>query len=177
MNELMDIIKTRRSCRKFTDSPVSDETIMELLEGARWAPSGSNIQPWYFGVVKEERLLKKIITLSPGINGNPQAIIALCADKKRAYERGGELGRDYLSVADISMASQNIMLLATEKGLGTCVIKSFNSGSVARLLKLPENVVPELLITVGYPAAEPVKGKRRPLDEVVFREQWGGKDE
>ena len=35
----------------------------------------------------------------------------------------------------------------------------------------------ELLITVGYPAAEPVKGKRRPLDEVVFREQWGGKDE
>lgn len=63
--ELMDAIRQRRSVRKFKDDPVPDELIDELLEAARLAPSGSNIQPWRFVVVQSEEMKKKLDEVTP----------------------------------------------------------------------------------------------------------------
>jgi len=57
---IMDIIKKRRSIRNYNKEKVSTEVIMELLEGAVYAPTGSNIQPWYFVVVNDERINKQL---------------------------------------------------------------------------------------------------------------------
>ena len=60
--ELMEAIKTRRSIRKFTDEPVPMEKIEKILEAAMWAPSGQNLQPWYFVVLtKEEDLILLVL--------------------------------------------------------------------------------------------------------------------
>jgi len=168
--ETFDAIKGRRSVRKYTDRKIPKERLEEIMQAAVWSPSGSNAQAWEFIVVENNDDIKKIKTLSPGIFGNPAAMIIVCRDLKRAYEVCGELGRDVLSLMDISMASQNIMLAAYDIGIASCVVRSFGISAVKRLYDLPEHINPELLITLGYPEETPKPRKRRGVSEVVH---WG----
>ncbi|WP_406541474.1 nitroreductase family protein [Clostridium ljungdahlii] len=82
------------------------------------------------------------------------------------------MGRDELAIMDISMASENIMLLAAERGLGTCPVKSFNAQAVRKILKLPEYVSPDLIITLGYPKNETKSPPKRKLEDVLFYNDW-----
>jgi len=167
--ETFDAIKGRRSVRNYTDRKIPQEHLEKIMEAAIWSPSGSNAQAWEFIVVESDDDIKRIKTFSPGIFGNPAAIIIVCRDLKRAYELCGELGRDILSVMDISMASQNIMLAAYDLGIGSCAVRSFGISAIKRLYDLPEHINPELLITLGYPEETPKPPKRREINEVV---QW-----
>jgi len=168
--ETFDAIKGRRSVRKYTDRKIPKEKLEEIMEAAVWSPSGSNVQAWEFIVVENNDAIKKIKTFSPGIFGNPAVMIIVCRDLKRAYEVCGELGRDILSLMDISMASENIMLAAYDLGIGSCAVRSFGISAVKRLYDLPEQINPELLITLGYPEETPKPPKRREVGEVVH---WG----
>ncbi len=168
--ETIDAIKGRRSVRKYTDRKIPKEKLEEIMEAAVWSPSASNAQAWEFIVVESNDDIKKTKTFSPGIFGNPAAMIIICRDLKRAYEVGGELGRDILSLMDISMAGQNIMLAAYNLGIGSCAVRSFGISAVKRLYDLPEHINPELLVTLGYPEETPKPPGRRELGEVVH---WG----
>lgn len=174
MNDsILDIIKKRRSIRQYSQKEIPDKLLLELIEAAIWAPTGSNIQPWYFIIVKNKDVLNRIKAFSPGLLGNPPTIIVICSDRKRAFEKGGNLGRDELCIMDISMAAQNLMLLATEKGIGTCPVKSFNKKAISRILELPDYISPDLIISVGYYTEEPKVPKRKDVAEVTFFNQWG----
>jgi len=170
--ETFEAIKGRRSVRSYKDKKISTQQLEKIMEAAIWSPSGGNAQPWEFIVVGNDNDIKKIKTFSPGIFGNPAAIIIVCRDLKRAYEVGGELGRDTLSMMDISMASQNIMLAAYELGIGSCAVRSFGISAIKRLYDLPDHINPELLITLGYPETIPEPPKRREISEVVH---WHGR--
>lgn len=166
-------IYERRSIRSFKKGKVGDELIVKVLDAARWAPSGGNIQPWRFIVVKDEKMVRLIKMFSPGLFGEPPVVIVVCSDKREAYRKGGEIGRDYLSIVDCAMATQNILLAAYALGLGTCVVKSFNSQAVKKILKLPDHVEPELLVTLGYPLETPKPPPRKPLNEIVYLNYYG----
>lgn len=169
--ELMEAIRGRRSVRKYEERPIPRELLTQVIEAGTWAPSGGNIQPVRYVVVDDPRTVAKIQTISPGMIGSrPAAVIVVATDKKLAYELGGELGRDTMSLMDASMATQNILLAAYGLGLGTCVVKSFSPRAVAALLGLPDHVVPELLVSVGYPAEVPPAPRRRDLSEILH---WG----
>jgi len=165
--ETFDAIKGRRSVRSYKDRKIPKEQLEKILEAAIWSPSGSNAQAWEFIVVENDDAIKKIKTFSPGIFGDPAAIIIVCRDLKRAYEICGELGRDTLSLMDISMASQNIMLAGHDLGIGSCAVWSFGISAIKRLYDLPEYINPELLITLGYPEEMPKPPRRRGINEVV----------
>ncbi len=169
---LLELIKGRRSVRSFTDEPVPDETLKLLVEAACWAPTGSNMQAWEFVVIRDKEKIRKMKSFSPGLFVAPPALIVICADRDRAFQKGGEMGRDIVSLFDVAMAAQNILLLAHSMGLGTCVLRSFDQKAFQIFLELPENVVPELLITVGIPKATPPAPPRRPLEEVLHFERW-----
>jgi nitroreductase len=83
--------------------------------------------------------------------------------------KGGDLGRDYLSIADSSMAAQNIMLAAHALGLGTCAIASFHRRGMQQILGLPAEIVPMLLLSVGIPA-QPARAPTREKDVMWFNE-------
>jgi nitroreductase len=100
--------------------------------------------------------------------GNATALMILCADKRRAYDKGGEVGRDVLSIMDIAIATQNICLEATDLGLGSCIIRSFNQDAVRALLDLPENISPELVVSLGYPRSIPNPPPRRKIEDTVI---------
>jgi nitroreductase len=177
MNQLeyniLDIIKKRRSIRKYKKENVPRKMLLKLIEAAIWAPSGSNVQPWYFIIIDNHNTIEQIKVFSPGLLGKPPSIILVCSDRKKAFEKGGTLGRDELCVMDISMAAQNIMLLAEELGLCSCPVKSFNKKAISKILNLPEYVSADLIISIGYSNEITNTPKRRSVKEVLFFNRWG----
>jgi nitroreductase len=170
---ILDVMKKRRSTRKYKKENVSKDLLLQLIEAAIWAPSGSNVQPWYFIIVDDANMVEQVNVFSPGLLGGPPSIILICSDRKRAFEKAGTLGRDELCVMDISMAAQNIMLLAEEIGLSTCPVKSFNKRAISKILNLPDYVSADLIISVGYSGKITSAPKRRIVKEVTFFNTWG----
>lgn len=168
-----EVVKKRRSIRKFKDKPVERTLLLELVEKASLAPSASNLQAWKFCIVDDPALVRKVDMFSPGLSGKPPVIIAVCSDYGYAEAKtSGSNYKVYGCIMDASMAAENLMLAAVEAGLGTCAIKSYNDAAVRKLLKLPEHLHLELLISVGYPSDEPKMPKRKSREEIVFFNGW-----
>jgi nitroreductase len=162
---VLDIIKSRRSIRRFLDKPIPLEVLQVLLEAAQWAPSGGNIQPWAFVVIREPANIRKVKMFSPGLGGDPAALIVMCSDQSAEAST---------AIMDVSIAAQNVMLAATDNGVGSCVVRSHNQSALQTLLNIPTHVVPELIVALGYPARPARHPGRRPIEELVHWEEYGG---
>ncbi|MGQ9624397.1 MAG: nitroreductase family protein [Candidatus Bathycorpusculaceae bacterium] len=173
--DVFEAIKGRRSIRKYKTEPVDKELVKKLLDAARWAPSGGNIQPWLFIVIDDSNVLDVIRKISPGYFGETPLAILVCSNKEKAYKNGGTLGRDYLSVVDCAMAVQNMLLAAYALGLGTCVVKSFSHTAMKEVLAIPEGIEPELLVIIGHPNQVPKPPPRVPMSEIVHLNRYGEK--
>ena len=170
--ETLEAIHSRRSVRAFTEEPVPEELLRQVLQAGVGAPSGGNVQPWGFIVIRSPRRVRALRALAPGIIGQPTALIAIGLDVERAGQRGGALGVK-LAWIDIGLAMQNLLLAAHDLGLGACPVGSFHRKAVALFLDLPPHVQLVLLIALGYPQTTPPSRGRRPLGEVCFAERWG----
>jgi nitroreductase len=174
--KLDEIIKKRRSIRKFKAGPVKREDIEACIEAARLAPSACNAQAWHFTVFDEEEargtfcdavftglysnsaIFKKapvIIAMSAAIGGNMMT-------------RAGQLvsGTKFYLV-DQGIAGQNLVLKATELGLGTCWIGWFDPKKARKALKLPLTHEVVALIAVGYADEEPAPRPRKEFKEII----------
>jgi nitroreductase len=170
--ETLEAIHSRRSVRAFTEEPIPDKLLRQVLQAAATAASGGNVQPWGFVLVRYPHHLQALQALAPGIISQPTALVVICLDVQRAERLGGALG-PRLAWIDIGLATQNLLLAAYDLGLGACPIGSFHGQAVALFLDLPSHVRPVLLIALGYPQAKPPSPGRRPLAEVCFAERWG----
>ena len=166
-----DIIKNRRSIRKFREEKIPKDILLKILEAGIWAPSGSNIQPWEFILITNKDTIEKTKLISPGLFGNPPALIILCINKERS-KKAGKLG-ETMALMDVSMAAQNMVLMAYFLGIGSCPVASFNKTALKEVLTIPEEVEPVLIISLGYPEFWPKLPRRRPLREVVHVEEYG----
>ncbi len=99
--------------------------------------------------VADQKNVHKIKTVSPGMLGKPAAVICICSNQERSFQKVGKLGPELIKL-DCAMAAQNIMLRAYDLGIGTCVIASTNKSAVAELINLPEHINMELLVTLGH---------------------------
>ena len=167
-----EAIRNRRSVRRYQADSIPLDRLTRLVELGVWAPSGGNAQTWRFVIVTRPEIIRALHAVAPGMLSIPPAVIAICQDKKLAFQRGGKLGQECTSVMDAAMAAQNIMLAAFAHGLGTCPILSFHSEAVARILGLPEGIEAELLIAIGKPAGQPVPPTRT-VGDVLFINQYG----
>ncbi|MGM9548668.1 MAG: nitroreductase family protein [Faecousia sp.] len=170
--ELTDVLAGRHSIRRFRQEPVDPALLEQLIAAAVQAPTASNLQAWRFLVAVEPSLVHKLDLFSPGLSGNPPAIIAICSDLEEVSRRGSKHSLEYGCMMDAAMAAENLMLKAVELGLGTCAIKSYHAQSVRRLLKLPETLRLELLISVGWPEGAPRAPQRKPMEQVLFWNEW-----
>lgn len=172
---LEEIIKSRRSVRRFTDEPVPQETILKLLDMARWAPYASEC--WRFVVVQDEERKQRLATVArQNWIASAPVIIVIGADLAVRLQIAARWDavkfRNLFPVQETAAAIQNLMLAAVEEGLGTCWIGSFNEGEVAGIVDLPFAVRPVALVPLGYPADKPPKRTRQPLERVVFWETF-----
>ena len=147
----MKVIRARRSIRRFTPEPVPDEAIKTLLEAAMSAPSAGNQQPWEFVVIKDRAVLDRIPDVHPYAQmcRQAQASVVVCGNLERDSHRG-------FWVQDCAAATQNILIAATDIGLGSvwCGVhpREDRVSGLRKLLCLPDHIVPLSLIPIGHPA-------------------------
>ncbi len=167
--DVLEAIRKRRSIRRYSSDPVSEEDVRELLTAAVWAPSAGNAQPWKFIVVRDPALKEKLVAVAHGQRFIAEApvIVVVCADVGRARRAYGERGATLYCLQDTAAAIQNMLLAATAKGLGTCWVGAFDEEKAREVLALPPSLRAVALIPVGRPREEPETRTRRPLHEVV----------
>ena len=163
MNPQLDFIFKRRSIRKFTSEPVSDEQIRDLLEAAMAAPSAINMQPWHFIVVREPAVLEGLRKVLPfGKMAAPLAIV-VCGD----FGNAKRLVAENFWVQDCSAATENLLLAVPALGLGAvwCGVSPIKTmvKLVSEVLDLPSTLIPLNVIFVGHPAE--VKASRTKFNE------------
>lgn len=169
MSDLLELIRSRRSVRRFTSDTVADEVIEELLEAMRWAPSAGNAQPYRIHVVRDEAIKSRLAAAALGQRFIAEAPVVIVVaverfEAQRAYRSRGE---ELYSVQDSAAAIQNLLLLAHSKGLGACWVGAFGEQPVAAALELPGEQRPIALVPVGVPAETPKPPRRRSLRELV----------
>ncbi len=171
--DLSTVIKERRSVRRYSDKTVNFEQIARLVDSARWAPTAANLQAWEFQVTVDPKKIDAIRSIAPGISRTSRAIVVISVDREKARRKGGA-GGEMLGLLDACFAAENMLLTAHDLGLGACVVRSFHQGAAARLFGNPEHIVPELLVTIGYPEGSQTRGpRRRSLRELIHLEKWG----
>jgi len=170
MNVLEAIFK-RRSIRKYTDQPVSEDDLIRLLEAAMAAPSAQNARPWEFVVVTDAKVLSDLKKALPFGNHNAPAAIVVCGKPNSITA-----GRFW--VQDCSAAMENILIAAVELGLGTVWIGIHPvfllEKGVVRVLKLAKGVTPLGMALIGHPAVEK-EARTQYDDQKVHWQMYGGK--
>jgi nitroreductase len=158
---MIELIKSRFSCREFTQDKIKDNDLKEILECGRWAPSGLNNQPWRFVIIKEDQKLKRKLSelTSSGnvINGANVNIIVLL-DVESIYSKT----KDILSVG---ACIENMLIAIHALRYGACWLGEIlnKSDQVLNLLKLDSKTY-ELLavIALGVPKCrEPEEARER----------------
>lgn len=169
--KVFDAICLRRSIRKYKSDPVEKGKLERILEAGRLSPSAVNKQPWHFIVVRDPSV-RESLRASYGQSWfvNAPLIIVVCADPSSAWVRRD--GEEFWKV-DAAIALQNMILCATEEGLGTCWIGAFSEEPARRVLKIPEKIRIAAMTPLGYAdeSKEPVSD-RKPLKKITHYEYW-----
>ncbi len=176
MPALMEIIKKRRSIRMYEDRDVPQESLDEILEAVKWAPSWANTQCWEIVAVTDpDQKTRLQETLPP--KGNPArraivqapVLLAVCGKlKKSGYYKELETTKfgDWF-MFDLGLATQNLCLAACNRGLGTVIVGLFDHDKAKAILKVPEGYEVPVLIPLGYPAKQSSPPKRKEIAEFV----------
>ena len=153
--ELKDVLLKRRSVRKFTEEVVSAELIDELLHAAMSGPSACNMRPWEFYVVSNKEKLKELQSASKFTKMAAPLAIVVCGNLSKSLPM--QLAEYWIQ--DCSAATENILLRATDLGLGAvwCGIHPQKRAvqKVQESLNIPAKQNPLNIIFIGHPAEEP----------------------
>ena len=160
-----EVIETRRSIRKYKNTPISKEKINKILEAARIAPSAGHRQPWHFIVVENKETIKKLAKREWAAEA-PVMIVGL-ADQEASPR---------WCINDLGIAFEHIVLAATDLGLGTCWMgQSKREELVKSLLDIPDKFRVIALTPLGVSDETPDSKDRKSLDDIVSWEKYGSK--
>ncbi len=171
-----NIIKERKSIRKYLDKKVSFDKIGKILEAGTYAPSSGNIQNWIFIIVRDKQKKEDIAiaSLKQHWMTNAYTYIIICNNTEKVERLYGDRGKLY-GIQNCALAAQNMMLMAQSLDLATCFVGAFDTNAVSRILKLPPNIAPQIILTLGYSNEKPIKTSRNPIERVTFFEEYGKK--
>lgn len=186
MNKTIETILNHRSIRSFTDQPLTDEQITTIVKSAQAASTSSFVQAYTIIGVKDRDTKEKFMNISKqdyvADNGH---FFIFCADLHR-HELAGEIEnvdvnasiesteKFVVSIVDASLAAQNAAIAAEAMGLGICYIGSLRNDieEAAKLLKLPDYVIPLFGLAVGYPNKVNDQKPRLPIGNIYHEETY-----
>jgi nitroreductase len=160
--ELKEVLLKRRSIRSFTDQAVSDADVDYLLHAAMSGPSAMNFRPWEFYVIKDPAKISELNEVGHAKYKSP-LIIVVGGNSLRLVPLVSQLW-----IEDTSAATENILLAATDLGLGAVWCAVFPSKheekQVSKILDLPKHIIPLNIIVIGHPSGE-IPSPRDQYDE------------
>ena len=167
--EFFDVIKNRHSIRTFSDQPVEDEKLQQILETANLAPSAGNLQAYEIYVVTDAKkrdglscaaLAQEYVAVAP-------VALVFCTHPELTEGRYTERGTRLYTVQDATIACAFAMLAATNLGLGSVWVGTFDEKVVRLILGAPDSQVPVVILAIGYAAEFPDQHPRRPLNQLA----------
>ncbi len=177
--DLMEGLLTRRSVRKYeTERKIDKETIKEIIKAAQYAPTAHNKQPWEFLVVDDREVLEHLrhIQRWTSFAKDAACVVFVCGDTEKSFSRNKENEKWTFIDVDCAIATENLMLAAWAKGIGTCYCGAAPMQRVVDDLKeylhLPENIRPFAIITMGYPAETPKQPDDRYNPDKIHWGKW-----
>jgi len=152
-----DAILSRRTIRRFQQKPIKIDLLRKFVNAARLAPSAANLQPLEYFIVTEKNLCSKIFETigwaayitpkwTPSVEERPTAYIVILVN---------DINNKYYA-RDVGLASENIVLAAEEKGIGSCILCNIDRDKIQEVLKIPKALHVDSLIALGYKAEHPV---------------------
>jgi nitroreductase len=183
--EFIDVIKTRKSVRSFSEEKISEEILQEMFTAAQLSPSFQNRQCWRFVVVRDEKTRSEL-ALKSGFLGKinffikkAPVIIVACADTSKS----GTVNKQDYYLVDVAISFQQMMLAAWNRGIGSCWLAAFDEKSVKKILGIPNKIRVVAMSPFGYPKdkdtfyAKAVKTfagskKRVDLEKIILWEKW-----
>jgi nitroreductase len=166
---VLSAIQGRRSIRKYSNKPIEDEKLLNVLEAARLSPSAINRQNWKFIVVKDSKIRKELTeAIGQPFVGEAPIILVCCGTEPEGIMRGGQPRY----TIDLSIATAYMILEAYEQGLGTCWLGSYDEGMVKKVLDIPENVRVVAITPLGYPAELPPQKSRKSLEDIISYDKY-----
>ena len=183
MNEVLQQLSQRKSCRVFLDQPISQEARQQILEAAVQAPTAGNQQLYTILDITDPQLKEALMHScdeQPFI-AEAKLVLIFCADCLKWYEafraegcepRKPGVGDLLLAVSDAVIAAQNAVVAAHSLGIGSCYIGDImeNCQTQRKLLRLPEYVFPAAMLVFGYPTQQQLRREkpvRSPMDTIV----------
>jgi nitroreductase len=173
--DLLVLMETRQSVRKYLDKPVEKDKIERILQAGRMSPSACNGQPWKFVVVDDKTKLgevasaasAKTLKMNTFVDQAPLLIIVI-RERSNFSSRAGAMVKsiDY-STIDIGIATASLVYQATAEGLGTCIIGWFDEKKIRESLSIPRTKKVELILSVGYTDNTQRIKIRKPVEEIV----------
>jgi nitroreductase len=165
----LDIAKKRCSVRDFQPREVEEETLLQVLEAARVAPSACNLQPWQIYVVRDVQMKMELLEAYPrDWFRKAPVILVVCSDHTQSWKRHD--GKDYSDV-DAAIAADHMTLAAADLGLGTCWLGAFDAVKCRKALNLPQYMEPVVILPLGFPAEMESPDRhltrRKALEEIV----------
>jgi nitroreductase len=165
--DVLQAIKERRSIRQYSQKPVSENQLNQILQAGRWAPSRGNSQPWKFILLDDDKIRRELAEAIPTGKFLAQAAQGIAVVVNPEVSKHPE--------QEGAAAIQNMLLAAHALGLGTCWISVWGTDwvkTVAQILGIPEGEWCISIVSIGYPAEAPEKG-RKGLDELTFANKYG----
>ncbi len=173
MKECLKIIFDRVSIRRFKPDPIPEDVLLEILRAGNAAPSAGNLQARDFIVVTDEKTKFEIAkaSLEQMFIAEAPVVIVVCANYPRSMRVYGERGRLYAE-QDATAAVENILLAAHALGLGSVWVGAFHEPLISDILGIPDYARPIAILPIGYPAEQPEKRNRYPIEELIHWEKW-----
>lgn len=184
MNHVIELLKSHRSIRKFSDRPIPRELLLELIRAGQGAATSSHVQAYSVIHVTDPANRETIAELAGGQGyiASCADFLVFCADMKRPTEASERTGAkvvrgmtEQLLVAsvDTALMAQNVATAAESEGLGICYIGGIrnNPQAISDLLRLPKHVYPVFGMCLGYPAHDPDVKPRLPV-EAILKEDY-----
>ena len=190
MNPVMQLLRSHRSIRKFTDKPVDDDMIYEIIRCGQAAATSSNLQATTVIRVRKAETRREIARLSGDQEyvNTAGAFLVFCADLNRSRRACEIQGGDFvtgmtehfiIATVDVALFAQTCAIAAESTGLGICYIGGIrnNPERVVALLDLPDQVYPVFGFCLGYPAQDPEVKPRLPLPVVLKEDRYQKSDD
>lgn len=174
--ELNEVIQARRSIRKYLNKDIPKQYIDELLDAARYGETWKNSQtPRYHVILNKDILEQFKATCLPEFNRRncqdaPVIIVTTFVKNRSGFQKNGspdnELNNGW-GIYDTGLCNQNLILKATDLGLGTLVMGIRDEKAIRALLNIPAEETIVSVISVGFPDIDPEMPKRKDIDEIA----------
>ena len=162
----IDQVLSRRSIRKFKNEPVSEEVLNNILEAGRRSPSATNMQPWHFVVARDQKA-KEACSYGEFNRFAGDASFVVIGLYKQS-----EVVIEKLSLMDVSIALQNMVVAAWVQGVGSCWMGAFDERRLMDTLNLPADSRIVGAVAFGIPDEDPSQPAKKPMSEIVHFDKW-----